>query len=224
MRRSSRRRCVRSVEGALVTRTAANGNLVGETSASNRILQSSSFEIEIFITVEHDVHPTPDDRGFPGDEVFEMEAEFCGADVSMEDLSSFLDREGNGVNYSVFYDSDENRYRVVTKMTQEKRKHNVTIEELDDSPHVAATTAHENIFRSAILSDQPTPLDEPFFEEEVHEEPIQCEELVQFDEAVWEAPVQGESVHEEAFKQKVPWETQKIRKSASTDVPRQRTW
>ncbi|KAK1308723.1 hypothetical protein QJS10_CPA09g00781 [Acorus calamus] len=167
---------------------------------------------------------TPQTWGFPGDEIFEMEAEFCGADVSMEDLSSFLDRKGNGVDYSVFYDSDEDRYRVVTKMTQEKRKHNVSIEELDDSPHVAATTAHENIFRSAIPSDQPTPLDEPFFEEEVHEEPIQCEEPVQFDEAVWEAPVQGESVHEEAFKQKAPWETQKIRKSASTDVPRQRTW
>ncbi|KAK1300033.1 putative ubiquitin-like-specific protease 1B [Acorus calamus] len=45
MRRSSRRRSVRSVEGALVTRTAANANLVRETSASNRILQSSSFEV-----------------------------------------------------------------------------------------------------------------------------------------------------------------------------------
>ncbi|KAK1290387.1 hypothetical protein QJS10_CPB18g00276 [Acorus calamus] len=139
-------------------------------------MHQKSPKIEIFITVEHDVHPTPDNRGFPIDEIFEMEAEFCGADVSMEDLSSFLDREENSVDYSVFYDSNEDRYRVVTKMTQEKRKHNVSIEELDDNPHVAATTAHENIFRSAIPSDQPTPLDEPFFEEEVHEELIQCEE------------------------------------------------
>ncbi|KAK1292329.1 hypothetical protein QJS10_CPB17g00380 [Acorus calamus] len=150
MRRSSRRRSVRSVEGVLVPRTSAFVNLVGETTnagISNRQRASTSLEwgendalnmqfkipgreeydtlanehdriamfnmhqgspnIEIFITIEHDVHPTPDDRGFQSDEMFGVESQNDGFVDPMEALSSFLDREGNGVDYAIFYDSEE---------------------------------------------------------------------------------------------------------------------
>ncbi|KAK1290197.1 hypothetical protein QJS10_CPB18g00572 [Acorus calamus] len=54
-----------------------------------------SSNIEIFITIEQDVHPTPDDKGFQSDEIFGVESHNDGFVDPMEALSFFLDREGN---------------------------------------------------------------------------------------------------------------------------------
>ncbi|KAK1305668.1 hypothetical protein QJS10_CPA10g01555 [Acorus calamus] len=120
-------------------------------------MHQGSPNIEIFITIEHDVHPTPDDRGFQSDEMFGVESQNDGFVDPMEALSSFLDGEENGVDYAVFYDSEEEQYTVVDYLNQNKRRHSVSIEELDDddAPFIPPTTIHEVPISPAVTSDQP---------------------------------------------------------------------
>ncbi|KAK1317175.1 hypothetical protein QJS10_CPA05g01707 [Acorus calamus] len=134
-------------------------------------MHQGSPNIEIFITIEHDVHPTPDDMGFQSDEMFGVESHNDGFVDPMEALSSFLDREGNGVDYAIFYDSEEEQYTVVDYLNQNKRRHSVSIEELDDddAPFIPPTTVHEVPISPAVTSDQPR---EPVHVEAMCEEPV----------------------------------------------------
>ncbi|KAK1289200.1 hypothetical protein QJS10_CPB18g00537 [Acorus calamus] len=62
--------------------------------------------IEIFLTIEHDVHPTPEYKGFQSDEIFGVESHNEGFVDPMEALSCFLDREGNESSYHEICSSD----------------------------------------------------------------------------------------------------------------------
>ncbi|KAK1294125.1 hypothetical protein QJS10_CPA16g00250 [Acorus calamus] len=110
MRRSGRRQAMCSMEGALVTRASITANPLGrmpvhQIATSNVHLHlsmhQSSPHIDIFITVEHNVHPTPNDRGLENEEMFGEESDE-GFDDPMEAFYNFFDKEGNDVDHSIF--------------------------------------------------------------------------------------------------------------------------
>ncbi|KAK1320660.1 hypothetical protein QJS10_CPA03g01419 [Acorus calamus] len=95
--------------------------------------------IEIFITVKRNVHPTPVQRGTQHDEIFGVESDSQDFEIPMEAFSAFFEIVGDDDPYSVYYDSEDERYRV---FSQTKHGHNVRIEELNDEQGLHDDTTH----------------------------------------------------------------------------------
>ncbi|KAK1285526.1 hypothetical protein QJS10_CPB20g00913 [Acorus calamus] len=99
------------------------GTLVNEYDMLNMFnMHQSSPHIDIFITVEHNVHPTPNDTGLENEEMFGEESDE-GFDDPMEAFYNFFDKEGeNGSTWHWFMEclheafSDVNGYKKVYAM------------------------------------------------------------------------------------------------------------